>query len=342
MWGQCNPLHSLLICEGSAVGMLGWRSQRASCSRPGSGRLYFTPSPCKNVSTATGSRAGVFEPCRQRQLPAVILLLEHVSAAWLSSTTQLPYCRPLGAPSTPTVVQQHCKARRLEASLQRQHHWSKQQAALGMCGSCCCPSGFQLSARQPSCCCACMLDPLQSRIPLPHECLCSDHSSPGDGVSSKDTHLLLQNMAEHMLQQLLAAKSNINLRWRSQQCNLTRACLGVVPGAGEDVDLDWHPPLAVALQLADLTAQNLQALADVEAMQVQHDGACAQQPQHASAVHQRSTPPQQKSCWRTGLPSVQQAEAIDRCGVLTAWPVPWCTMSMKVPTGKQQDSAAAS
>ena len=83
-------------------------------------------------------------------------------------------------------------------------------------------------------------------------------------------------MAQHVLQPFLEAKSNSNLRWQAEQCNVTSACLGVVPSAGEDVDLDWHPPLAVALQLADLAAQDLEALADVQAVQVQHDGACRQ------------------------------------------------------------------
>lgn len=37
---------------------------KTTCRRPGSGLVYFRPSPCKKVSTATGRRAGVRTPCK--------------------------------------------------------------------------------------------------------------------------------------------------------------------------------------------------------------------------------------------------------------------------------------
>ena len=51
----CQPYRQGVTCKQSA--------HRTSCNRPGSGLVYFRPSPCRKVSTATGSLAGVREPC---------------------------------------------------------------------------------------------------------------------------------------------------------------------------------------------------------------------------------------------------------------------------------------
>lgn len=54
-WTYCKPLElrDRYCCH------------KTTCSRPGSGLVYFRPSPCRKVSTATGSLAGVREPCRK-------------------------------------------------------------------------------------------------------------------------------------------------------------------------------------------------------------------------------------------------------------------------------------